>query len=94
LASIIGAEELSDSDRQYLNFADQFEKRFVRQEEEEERSIVGTLGLAWDLLSLLPRTALIRVTEADLDKYHKWEGNAGQEVPKEKTFQESASEES
>lgn len=80
LASIIGAEELSESDRQYLDFANSFEKRFVSQEEEEDRSIIETLDLAWDLLSLLPRAALTRVTEADLAKYHKWEPKKGEEV--------------
>jgi V/A-type H+/Na+-transporting ATPase subunit B len=88
LASIIGAEELSKSDRQYLRFADAFEKRFVHQGEEEDRSIIETLNLAWDLLSLLPRTALIRVTEADLAKYHKWE-----ELPEEAPVQEVPSQE-
>lgn len=80
LASIIGAEELSESDRQYLDFANFFEKRFVSQEEEEDRSIIETLDLAWDLLSLLPRTALTRVSEADLAKYHKWEPEKGEEA--------------
>ncbi len=73
LASIIGAEELSERDRRYLSFADAFEKRFVGQGEDEDRSIIETLDNAWDLLSILPPEALSRVTEADLAKYHKWE---------------------
>lgn len=71
LTSIIGAEELSAADRQYLSFAHSFEKRFIGQGEEEDRSIIETLDLAWELLSLLPRTALSRVTEADLAKYYQ-----------------------
>jgi V/A-type H+-transporting ATPase subunit B len=94
LASIIGAEELSESDRQYLNFAGHFEKRFIKQGEEEDRSIIETLSLAWDALSLLPQAALIRVTEKDLEKYYKGESNAGQDGPKEELSQLSASEES
>lgn len=94
LASIIGAEELSESDRQYLNFAGHFEKHFIKQGEEEDRSIIETLGLAWDVLSLLPQAALIRVTEKDLEKYYKGEGNAGQDGPKKEFSQLSASEES
>jgi len=70
LASIIGAEELSGLDKKYLEFAEGFEKRFVNQGEDEDRSIMETLSIAWDLLSLLPYDALTRVSEADLAKYH------------------------
>jgi V/A-type H+-transporting ATPase subunit B len=70
LASIIGAEELSSQDRRYLEFADDFDRRFVGQLEDEDRSIIETLNLAWDLLSMFPRELLIRVSEADLEKYH------------------------
>jgi V/A-type H+-transporting ATPase subunit B len=76
LASIIGAEELSERDRRYLKFAEAFEKRFVGQGEDDDRSIEETLNLAWDLLSFLPPDALARVSEADIKKYHKWEANA------------------
>lgn len=72
LASIIGAEELSERDRQYLAFAEAFEKRFVAQDEREDRSIFETLEIAWELLSLLPPESLGRLTEADLEKYHNW----------------------
>jgi V/A-type H+-transporting ATPase subunit B len=74
LASIIGAEELSPRDRRYLEFADNFERNFVRQGEDEERNIIETLDLAWELLSLLPPNALSRVSEEDLHKYHSWDG--------------------
>ena len=74
LASIIGAEDLSETDQNYLTFADTFERRFVGQREDEERSIIETLDLAWDLLSLLPPQALTRVGAADLAKYHHWRG--------------------
>jgi V/A-type H+-transporting ATPase subunit B len=70
LASIIGAEELSSQDRRYLEFADAFDRRFVGQLEDEDRSIIETLNLAWDLLSMFPRELLVRVSEADLEKYH------------------------
>jgi V/A-type H+-transporting ATPase subunit B len=71
LASIIGAEELSSQDRQYLEFADAFDQRFVGQGEEEDRSIIETLNLSWELLSMFPREVLARVSEADLKKYHR-----------------------
>ena len=70
LASIIGAEELSQRDQRFLQFAHAFESRFVQQGEDEERSIIETLDLAWELLSLLPPEELSRVTEEDIQKYH------------------------
>lgn len=71
LASIIGAEELSERDRRYLKFAEEFEKHFVGQGETADRSITETLELGWELLSLLPKDVLTRVTEADLVKYYQ-----------------------
>ncbi len=71
LASIIGADELSDRDRRYLEFADAFDRRFVGQGEDEDRSIFETLNLAWELFSLFPKDELIRVSETDLAKYHR-----------------------
>lgn len=76
LASIIGSDELSESDQGYLTFAEAFERRFVGQGEDEERGIIETLDLAWDLLSLLPPQALTRVDPADLAKHHHWRGDA------------------
>ncbi len=73
LAAIIGAEELSEADRRFLEFADAFERRFIGQGEDEDRSVYETLNLAWDLLSMLPPEALIRVSEEELAKYHKWQ---------------------
>jgi V/A-type H+-transporting ATPase subunit B len=75
LASIIGAEELTGADRQYLTFAERFENEFVGQGEDEDRSIIETLNISWDLLSLLPPQDLARVTEADIAKYHHWEAS-------------------
>ena len=75
LAAIIGAEELGESDQRYLAFADAFEKRFISQREDEDRSIFETLGLAWELLSMLPPDALARVSEAELAAYHKWQNH-------------------
>ena len=82
LASIIGAEELSEQDRSYLEFADGFESRFVGQGEDEDRSIIETLEVAWDLLSGLPSETLSRVSEEDLRKYHhSGAGPAAHEAP-------------
>jgi len=70
LASIIGAAELSERDRRYLKFAEAFDKRFVGQGEDEDRSIIESLNLAWELLSMFPKEMLTRVKEGDLAKYH------------------------
>lgn len=73
LASIIGADDLSEVDQQFLEFAEKFEKQFIHQDENEERSIFETLNIAWDLLSILPVNELSRVTEEELAKYHRWQ---------------------
>ncbi|MCB1754065.1 MAG: V-type ATP synthase subunit B [Gammaproteobacteria bacterium] len=76
LAAIIGAEELSESDRRYLSFADAFERRFIGQSEDTDRTVVETLSLGWELLSMLPPELLVRVSEEEIDKYHRWQGEA------------------
>ena len=75
LASIIGPEELTEQDRQYLVFADRFESRFIAQREDEDRSIIETLNIAWELLSMLSPDNLTRVSDADLAKYHNWDAS-------------------
>ena len=71
LAAIIGAEELSEEDNRYLQFAEAFENRFVSQGEREDRTIFQTLDLAWEVLSLLPKEALTRLSEKDLDAHYQ-----------------------
>ena len=71
LASIIGAEELSSGDREYLTFGEAFEQRLIGQGMAEGRSIEQTLDLCWELLSLLPRKELARVSEADLAAHYR-----------------------
>lgn len=68
LASVIGEEELSDTDRQYIKFGVQFEKHFVNQGFDEDRTIDETLELGWDLLSLLPLSELDRIDEKLLNE--------------------------
>ncbi|MBQ8569094.1 MAG: V-type ATP synthase subunit B [Oscillospiraceae bacterium] len=71
LASVIGEEELSDMDKAYIRFGRMFEKYFLTQRSDENRSIEETLDLGWDLLSLLPISALDRVDDKLLgEKYH------------------------
>jgi V/A-type H+-transporting ATPase subunit B len=72
LAAIIGSEELSERDRDYLAFADAFETRFVSQGDADDRGIFDTLAAAWDVLSILPPDALTRVTEEELARHHRF----------------------
>ncbi|HEY5734192.1 MAG TPA: V-type ATP synthase subunit B, partial [Gammaproteobacteria bacterium] len=71
LASIIGKEELSQMDQRYLQFADEFDRNFVGQSEDDDRSIEDTLMIAWDLLSYFPAESLIRVSEEDVKTWHQ-----------------------
>ncbi|MDR2618507.1 MAG: V-type ATP synthase subunit B [Treponema sp.] len=69
LASIIGEEELSDSDKQYLKFGEKFEQIFLTQGEFENRSISRTLDLGWKTLTEIPRDELLRVKSEFIGKY-------------------------
>ena len=71
LASVIGEDELSPMDKQYLAFGKAFENEFVGQLETENRSITETLDKGWELLGLLPREELDRIDTKILDKYYK-----------------------
>jgi V/A-type H+-transporting ATPase subunit B len=71
LASVIGEDELPLLDRQYLIFGKNFEKVFLKQRADENRTIETSLDMAWDLLSILPRAELIRLSEEELDTWYK-----------------------
>ncbi len=69
LAAILGEAALSEADKKFSRFADEFESRYVTQGEEEDRSIEETLNLGWELLALLPRVELKRVRDEYIEKY-------------------------
>jgi V/A-type H+-transporting ATPase subunit B len=69
LASIIGEEELSEADKQYLKFGEKFETIFLSQGEYENRDIGRTLDLGWAALTEIPRDELLRVNKEYIDKY-------------------------
>jgi V/A-type H+/Na+-transporting ATPase subunit B len=71
LASVIGEEELSPEDKQYIEFGKQFEEKFVEQSPTENRTIEQSLDLGWELLTLLPKQALDRVSPEFLEKYYE-----------------------
>ena len=70
LVAIVGKDALSDRDRKFLEFADLFEKRLVRQGKEEDRDIETTLNLMWDLLAHIPENQLTRIDRKWIEKYH------------------------
>ncbi|MCY6356479.1 V-type ATP synthase subunit B [Clostridium sp. ZS2-4] len=69
LAVILGESALSDTDKAYAKFADAFEKEYVAQGFQTNRSIEETLSLGWKLLKILPRTELKRIRDEYLEKY-------------------------
>ena len=71
LASVIGEDELSPIDKQYLKFGEEFEKRYIGQGPKENRTILNTLDLGWELLGLLPKEELDRIDTKLVDKYYK-----------------------
>ncbi len=70
LASVIGEEELSPTDKKYIEFGKLFEAQFVNQGSHENRTIDQSLDLGWKLLCTLPREELERVDDAILTKYY------------------------
>ena len=71
LASVIGEEELSETDNLYMKFGEFFEQRFLNQAFDEDRSIEQTLDLAWEGLSILPAEELQRLTEEEIGEHYK-----------------------
>ena len=69
LAVILGEAALSESDKIFSKFADEFEMKYVNQGENANRSIEETLSIGWQLLSILPKSELKRVRESFIEKY-------------------------
>jgi len=70
LASVIGEEELTPLDTQYLEFGKVFEEKFITQGINEDRTIEQTLDLGWEALRTLPVEELTRLTEEEIDTYY------------------------
>jgi len=73
LALILGEAALSDMDKIYMEFAEQYENKFVSQGEFESRAITDTLDIGWDLLRMVPKAELKRIRPEFLDKYYSGE---------------------
>ncbi len=69
LSAILGDAALSKTDKAYAHFADMFERKYVSQGFETNRTIIDTLQLGWELLSLLPKSELKRIKDAYIEKY-------------------------
>ncbi|RKZ00674.1 MAG: V-type ATP synthase subunit B [Candidatus Hydrothermota bacterium] len=70
LAVILGEAALSDIDKLYYQFADEFEERYIGQGEYEERPIEKTLDLGWELLAMFPTKELKRIRDEYIEKYY------------------------
>ena len=71
LMVILGEAALSETDRIYAKFADEFEKKYVSQGYQSDRSIEETMDIGWKLLNILPRAELKRIDDKYLDMYYK-----------------------
>ena len=71
LMVILGEAALTDIDKLYAKFADEFEKEYVSQGYENDRTIEETLNIGWKLLRILPRSELKRISDELLDKYYE-----------------------
>ncbi len=69
LSAILGEAALSDTDKLFAKFAEQFEKVYVSQGFESDRNVEETLDLGWELLKILPESELKRIRQAYIDKY-------------------------
>ncbi len=71
LMVILGEAALSETDRIYAKFADEFEKKYVSQGYQSDRSMEETMDIGWELLNILPRAELKRIDDKYLDMYYK-----------------------
>ncbi len=71
LMVVLGEAALSDMDKIYAKFSDEFEKLYVSQGFDANRDILETLDLGWDLLRILPRSELKRIKDEFLDEYYE-----------------------
>ena len=71
LSAILGEAALTEVDKKYAKFAEEFERRYVSQGFDTNRSIEETLDLGWSLLSILPKSELKRIKDEYIEKYWK-----------------------
>lgn len=76
---ILGEAALTDIDKLYAKFADEFENKYVSQGYNTDRSIEQTLDIGWELLRILPRSELKRINDEFLDKYYDVDDNTSKQ---------------
>ncbi len=69
LSAVLGQDALSETERKYVKFAEQFEERYVNQGFYTDRSIDETIELGWELLSILPREELTRISSGLIEEH-------------------------
>ncbi len=74
LATVLGESALSEADLRYVKFAESFEKNYISQGEDENRTVEDTLGVGWETLALLPKSELKRVHDEYIDQYYEGHG--------------------
>ncbi len=77
LAVVLGEAALTEADRSFMAFGDSFERQFVQQALDENRTIEETLEISWKLLTMIPRTEIKRIRDEFIDRYLPGEGKAG-----------------
>ena len=78
LATILGESALSDADKAFAKFAEEFDKEYVNQGYQNNRGIMDTLNIGWELLKIIPRSELKRIRDEFLDKYLPKEGKGAE----------------
>lgn len=85
LIEIVGEEALSANDKTFLNFADDFESKFVNQGFYEDRGIEKSLSIGWELFSMLDRNEIKRIKDEFIEKYGLWPKGTEHKPASEKT---------
>lgn len=70
LVAIVGEEALSERDLRKLHFAKAFEDKFLSQGLTEERTFEESIGLAWEILRMVPKEELNKIDPKLRDKYY------------------------
>ena len=70
LMVVLGEAALTDMDKLYAKFADEFEKEYINQSLSVDRTIEETLDIGWELLKIFPRSELKRISDELLDEYY------------------------
>ena len=84
LVAMVGKEALSERDRKFLSFADDFESEFIKQDRYEDRSIEKSLAIGWKLVSRIPENAITKIDQELIHKYHPGHKAKETEIEKEK----------